>query len=392
MTKASVEMRDGTESLAAFLFSPGGSFSNLESLTIIETDFVEGVNLLPIIVFDHSPRLRKVTFSSPRMFEPDCFQLFLPWTQLTHLYVGGPSTIEESERILLECTQLQVASFECIQATGYEDEDSREISPVEFPHLTDLSLRLDVSSSFSEDVLSAVLGNMLLPNVKKLRLAGFSDSFDFDSRENDLFPVNSLMPLSDGFPQLRDLLLLYADINCRELIKKLSACPLLESLTICLDSIHPITLLKHLSPNTSSSQSDPVPSFSHLTSFTFGCIVCKDEHGDGFDPVAFSEAFVELITSWVTDSSRSRSLQKISLFVCHPGALSTKDGTGTFNTIYRMIQQKLSGLLGDDSVFTARPIHRYDESLSTLGFEKHRVVSSDPPSLSNLQVRDFCAC
>ncbi|KAG6888493.1 hypothetical protein C0992_008396, partial [Termitomyces sp. T32_za158] len=305
---------------------------------------------------------------------------------LTHLYVGGPSTIEESERILLECTQLQVASFECIQATGYEDEDSREISPVEFPHLTDLSLRLDVSSSFSEDVLSAVLGNMLLPNVKKLRLAGFSDSFDFDSRENDLFPVNSLMPLSDGFPQLRDLLLLYADINCRELIKKLSACPLLESLTICLDSIHPITLLKHLSPNTSSSQSDPVPSFSHLTSFTFGCIVCRDEHGDGFDPVAFSEAFVELLTSWMTDSSRSRSLQNISLFVCLPD-LSTKDGTGTFNTIYRMIQQKLSGLLGDDSVFTARPIRRYDELLSILGLDNYRVVSPDPYH----HYQDFCA-
>ncbi|KAG6890654.1 hypothetical protein C0992_000224 [Termitomyces sp. T32_za158] len=377
MTTVSVEMSGGPESLAAFLVSPGGSFSNLESLTIIETYFAEEANPLPITVFDHSPRLRTVTLRVPRyMFEGDS-RLFLPWTQLTHLHVGGPLLIQSFAIILFECTQLQNASFHDINLADRSDTREPIIppSPVEFPHLTDLRVRIN-GPFFSHDI-SDVLEMMLLPNVDNLNLTG--STFSFYSRNDYLFPVDFIIPPRNRFPPMRHLLLAYADISRHELLSALVASPLLESLTICLDHISPISLLKVLTRNRSNGESDSTPSLSNLTSFTFACVIFEQE-GDNneFDPDAFSEAFIALITSWTTDSKRRRPLQKISLFVCHDDFHDSRIGDNEevveiFKKIKETIQKNLIGLI-DPSIFTAQPIGDCDKLLSIFGFEKRRIA------------------
>ncbi|KAG6890655.1 hypothetical protein C0992_000225 [Termitomyces sp. T32_za158] len=375
MTAVSVEMSGGPESLAAFLVSPGGSFSNLESLTIIETEFTKEANPLPITVFDHSPRLRTVTLRVPRyMFEGDS-RLFLPWTQLTHLHVGGPLLIQSFAIILFQCTQLQDASFHDINLADRSDTREPIIppSPVEFPHLTDLRVRIN-GPFFSHDI-SDVLEMMLLPKVDNLNLTG--STFSFYSRNDDLFPVDFIVPPWNRFPPMRHLLLAYADISHHELLSALVASPLLESLTICLDHISPISLLKVLTRNSSNSESDSTPSLSNLTSFTFACVIFKHEV-DEFDPDAFSEAFIAVITSWTTDSKRRRPLQKISLFVCHDDFHGSRIGRNEevveiFKKINETIQKNLVGLV-DASIFTAKPIGDCDELLSIFGFEKRRIA------------------
>ncbi|KAG6898817.1 hypothetical protein C0993_003927 [Termitomyces sp. T159_Od127] len=294
MTTVFVDLCGGPESLAAFLASPGGPFPNLTSLTFIESDFTAEQNTYPITVFDQSPRLQKVALRiPPGMFEGDC-RLFLPWNQLTHLYVGGPLLMQSFAIILFQCTQLEVASFPGINLADQSDNREPILPPflVEFPHLTDLRLRLN-GPFFSQDI-SEVFEMMLLPNLKSLDLAGFP--FSFYSGDGELFPVNSLLPPLDMLQNMRHLLLAYADITREELLETLVACPLLESLTVCLNVIDPITLLKDLLVNEPSGQPESVPRLSHMTLFTFACIIPKENDGNVFDHVAFTAAFTALVT------------------------------------------------------------------------------------------------
>ncbi|KAG6868844.1 hypothetical protein C0993_009381 [Termitomyces sp. T159_Od127] len=372
MTTVSVELCGGPRSLAALLALQGGFFSGLESLTFVENRFTAEADFFPITVFDHSPCLRKVTLRIPReMFEIDS-RLVLPWIQLTHLHVGGPLLIQSFATIIFECTQLQVASFHDINLADRSDTREPVIppSPVVFPHLKDFRLRLN-GPFFSHDI-SDVLEMMHLPNVNNLDLAG--STFSFFSRNHDLFPVNSII---HRLPPLRHLLLVYADITRSELLSTIVACPLLESLTLCLDCIKPVSLLKNLMRKRLNRELDPALSLSNLTSFTFTCVIFDDEDESEFDSDAFIEAFTALITSWITDSKRRRPLQKISLFICHDDLHDNKMGLNEdviemFKKIDGTIQKNLAGLL-DDSVFTARPIGNCEDLLSIFGFERRSI-------------------
>ncbi|KAG6873058.1 hypothetical protein C0995_003538 [Termitomyces sp. Mi166 len=377
MTTVSVLLCGSSEPLAPFLSLPGGSFSCLETLTFAETDFTGEANSSPITVFDHSPCLRDVTLSIPRhMFEGDSL-LFLPWIQLTHLHVGGPLSIQSFAIVLFQCTQLHVASFPDIDLADEHEthEPVVPLSPVEFPHLTDLQLRLSGSFFMPRSNISDILDMMTFPKVSNLKLAG--STVTFRSIDGDLFPVHSIIPApSNGFPPIRRLVLSYVHITQHELLSTLTMCPLLESLTLCLGDIHPISLLKTLTRNRSNSELNPAPPLSHLTSFTFACIM-TDDNDDEFDPVVFSEAFIALVTSWIIDSERHRPLQEISLFVCHYAFHKYRRGCdGDLMEIFEKIldlTQKSIVELADDSIFTARPIGDYEELLSIFGFEEREI-------------------
>ncbi|KAJ7627800.1 hypothetical protein DFH06DRAFT_1227184 [Mycena polygramma] len=101
--------------------------------------------------------------------EDDPSLLQLPWTQLTHLMLGGQPGLSQPSisgilAVLRRCTQLQ--TFQ-LQLSNAEGRFSINVDPVTHPNLR----QLEVSTDTDYRRLSALFTKMLLPNLQSLKLS-----------------------------------------------------------------------------------------------------------------------------------------------------------------------------------------------------------------------------
>ncbi|KAG6908870.1 hypothetical protein DXG01_002944 [Tephrocybe rancida] len=374
--------------LTASLSIPGGSFSSLESLSLLDVNHKiypsesDSPVISAITAFDHSPCLREVTLRiSPQLLQADT-RLLLPWKQLTHLYMGGPVSGYSFATVFLQCTQLIVVTFPNIGIRDHTDiESAIPPSPVIFPHLTDFIVSLGGSLAGllgPNSNISEVLDMVKLPKLERFEVAGAI--YAFNGRYLELFPAEPIIPNipSICFPPLRYLSLLFSNIHLDDLLDILRACPALEQLALCPAVIPPFALLKSLTRRNAHREEnlEPAPHLSSLTYFQFAYVITGEDDQNEPDALAFSEAFLALITSWARDPLRRCPLEEISLFVCddrfaHPSH-EDSDEFAPFEQIADLVEKGIADLKDDvtssDILFDTCSIGSYKYLLSAFGF------------------------
>ncbi|KAH0578743.1 hypothetical protein H2248_003866 [Termitomyces sp. 'cryptogamus'] len=303
------------EAMTPFFKLPAGTFPSLEELTFIDWTPQKTDEVVPrITVFDLSPRLCTVILRAQSQWFNDEPSLILPWAQLTRLEVGGILTTSSFANIISQCRQLQKAIFCHVMMPVDEDEPpSIPEQRLTLPHLVDFKLGLSGPDLTDRDDINDILNFILLPAVEKLALSRAIPLLQLFPYHG--FPIYSLVPLPGGtFPPLRRLTLSFADISLEELLQLLNGCPLLEELSLCLNSIVPDSLLKALTRAEHSQSEATVPLLSDLRSFAFGAQMEHLQRNENVHNVV--SAFGDLITSWTSDPSRRHPLSKALLCLC----------------------------------------------------------------------------
>ncbi|KAG6846927.1 hypothetical protein H0H93_011055, partial [Arthromyces matolae] len=101
--------------LVPLLSLPSGHFSALETLSLVNHDYMSDINLPSITAFDHSPLLRTLILKSysENFFIDDHLQL--PWHQLTYLEIWGELTLSALSAAFFQSRSLRTAIFHAVE-------------------------------------------------------------------------------------------------------------------------------------------------------------------------------------------------------------------------------------------------------------------------------------
>ncbi|KAG6847116.1 hypothetical protein H0H93_009998 [Arthromyces matolae] len=285
-----------------FFAMPRGSFSNLEYLCLIDytREYEDLLQDLPTItVFDQSPLLREVILRLPYAFYP-ITRIQLPWSQLRRLTIGEYIGFRNWVVMFFQCRNLVSAVFHGVRSPFDGDDVLFNFDePVTFPELEIFYVHFEHSPSQDHIILNLLLSKICLPAVKYLRLMGDLHT----SMIHRQISFTSLSTFSSGvYPSLRELTLVRTAIEMADLLSILSACPLLKSLALFLDS-PPKSVLESLTlqHTPASAQASWV---KHLERFTFTFHTPDVERNPEIDNIA--TAFADLIVSWAPTSELPR--------------------------------------------------------------------------------------
>ncbi|KAG6836778.1 hypothetical protein H0H93_003370 [Arthromyces matolae] len=304
-------------SLAGFFATSGGLFQSLEALTMIDindkSDDDEGWGR--VTVFDHSPWLRKATLRVHRSMLEGENRLFIPWHQLTHLYLGGLVSLRSLAIVIFQCSQLQTVAIPNVNLPVQTEtpEPSIPDSPVIFHHLTQFKMRLRGTTIHND--LWNLISQIHLPSIRSFAVAGATAGFNDPGIFVELFPVFLDDPSSStNFSHLRHLTLAFVDFDIESgFLRMINECSLLETLNLCYQD-EPTQLLESLTRGKTQAGQPVAPALSHLRSFAFAFVVESKHYF--VDPHLLCKSFVDLMTSWATSPGRT-PLKDISLLPCY---------------------------------------------------------------------------
>ncbi|KAG6835398.1 hypothetical protein H0H93_001884 [Arthromyces matolae] len=229
--------------------------------------------------------------------------------------MGGEVTLDLFTHIIFQCPQLQQLVIKNLTSESFQPVSLPE-SPVTFPHLSQLKIKL---GEFDYDSVASMFSFMDLPALQILLVS--REITLFEDQMHPPFPINSLLPSSsDSYPSLRRLSLAFADIDLPKLLSLLHASPLLEHLTLCLDSILPVPLFNALTPG-----NDGAPKLDYLSTFTFAFDAPNLTDDPHFDAIIV--AFAKLVSTWLSQPKRRRPLAKVALYPCHEDDTDSPSGT-----------------------------------------------------------------
>ncbi|KAJ7172065.1 hypothetical protein C8R46DRAFT_1084726 [Mycena filopes] len=204
---------------------PRGAFEMLEQLHITSPSApVED----PILVFESSPHLRRLTVYSA--YARTLHLLRLPWSRLTHLNVHDLS-MEGCRTALLQCSSLVWARM--ITSSDWDSSSPADHSPViTLPFLHTLNLEFQGEPD-SEEVHSveAFFLPLALPSLKILQI-------ELDNLDG-LWPTTVFTGFQNRSPNIEHFSLSYSGIGSAEFITFLRHSPALQTLQLqsCWDCI-----------------------------------------------------------------------------------------------------------------------------------------------------------